>query len=82
MAKTNSPFPQAAANAPDADDPKSAPIEVRPQIEGDKAAFDVIHNGTTKRVVAANEREAWALFCDGMKSWPSPKSGTVVKVAA
>lgn len=79
MAKTPT-APQEIANAPDADDPKSAPIEVRPQIEGDKAAYDVTHNGVTKRVAATNEREAWALFCDGEKSWPSPKSGKVVKV--
>lgn len=26
---------------------------------------------------AANKPEAWALFCDAMKTWPSPKTGKI-----
>jgi hypothetical protein len=54
-------------------------IETRPA-SGDKKLFDVTHGGTVHRVEAVDSLEAWALVCDGLKSWPSPKSGKVEEV--
>ena len=33
-----------------------------------------IQKTPTERVTAQNENEAWAIFCDTIKSWPSPHS--------
>lgn len=55
------------------------PVAVPP--EG-KRFFNVSWKGSPepRRVTAADENEAWALYCDGNKVWPSPKSRTVVEV--
>jgi hypothetical protein len=54
-------------------------IEARPA-SGEKKLFDVTHSGSVHRVEAVDSLEAWALVCDGLKSWPSPKSGKVEQV--
>ena len=54
-------------------------IEARPA-SGSKKTFDVTHSGIVHRVEAVDSLEAWALVCDGLKSWPSPKSGKVEQV--
>jgi hypothetical protein len=62
------------------DDPKGeVAIEARPA-SGDKKRFKVTHNGVEHIQHAIDSREAWALVCDGQKSWPSPKTGKVVEV--
>jgi hypothetical protein len=54
-------------------------IEARPA-SGNKNTYDVTHGGVVHRVQAVDPLEAWALVCDGLKSWPSPKSGKVEQV--
>jgi hypothetical protein len=34
----------------------------------------------TGTVIAADENEAWAKFCDAIKQWPSPKQRRVTQV--
>lgn len=40
--------------------------------------FTVTYRELSLKVVAKNDREAWALACDSWKDWPNPRLGTVV----
>lgn len=63
------------------EDPKGeVKIETRPATTDTRKKFEVEHNNAKAVVYAADAREAWALHCDGIKSWPSPKTGKVVEV--
>lgn len=39
--------------------------------------FEVAYNGDKARVKAIDENEAWAIYCDGRKTWPSPIHRTI-----
>ena len=39
--------------------------------------FEVHHNGEKQSFEAANDRDAWAMYCDRNKVYPSPKAGKV-----
>jgi len=54
------------APQPDAIDPARA-----------RYKFRVSHGNDTLDIVAENDREAWALFCDSMGKYPDPSSGLV-----
>ncbi|MBA4018310.1 MAG: hypothetical protein C0483_14180 [Pirellula sp.] len=48
--------------------------------QAQRARFQVTFNGQTSTVYAADENEAWAIFCDSTKQWPGPKApGRIVK---
>ncbi len=71
-----------AVNMPDADSPDVA-IEARPATAGKQQMFEIRFNkdpGTVYRQAGADAREAWALFCDRRKEWPSPHHATVTPV--
>lgn len=57
-------------------EPQPAPVAVAPPAVAPKAWL-VTFNGKVERIEAANERDAWAHYCDAHKMWPSPKSGKV-----
>lgn len=81
MSKTTA-ISQAEGKAPDADSPE-VKIETRADKAGDSKTFGIVFNGSPEVVHRQSGRdalEAAALFNDGRKSWPSPKSYTVVEV--
>ena len=74
---------QAAEKAADADSPE-VKIEVRPEAVKGEASnqkmFAIEIGGETFKQPGKDSREAWALFCDGRKKWPSPKSAKITEV--
>lgn len=82
MAKTTL-NPQAEAKAADADSPE-VKIDVRAESRQNEhvpqTMFAIEINGETHKQQAKDSREAWALFCDARKSWPSPKSAKITEV--
>lgn len=75
--------PQAAASAADAESAE-VKIETRPDKEGAAKMFGIVFNSepdVVHKQPGRDDREAWALFCDGRKSWPAPKSAVVVEVS-
>ena len=69
-----------SGNEPEVENAKE--LELRPAVAGPegKKAFLVSWAGDTapQKVVANDANEAWALYCDSNKKWPSPKSRTIV----
>ena len=68
---------------PSIEEPKPSPAQVaaaaQPRPE-ELPKFNVSW-GEHKAVIRARDsREAWALFCDSIKVWPSPKTGKVEQV--
>lgn len=65
------------------DDSATAVAEVVEVVEAPVAppgfVFEVEYRGTRMRIRAANDREAWAIFCDRQKVSPSPKVGKVFR---
>lgn len=60
------------------------PSNFAPQATGDRL-FKVTwpkQGGEVAQVRARDANEAWAVFCDSKKVWPSPKSAKVEEVAA
>lgn len=73
---------KAEASQPDAEAATAPPIEARPQAgEGtSQKKFLIKFKGEEFEQTGRDALEAWALFCDGRKSWPSPKSAVVTEV--
>ncbi|MBL9092546.1 MAG: hypothetical protein JNL96_15085 [Planctomycetaceae bacterium] len=75
--------PKAAASAADAESAE-VKIEMRPDKEGAAKMFGIVFNSepdVVHKQPGRDDREAWALFCDGRKTWPTPKSAVVVEIA-
>lgn len=55
--------------------PQGFTPEVTPTAGAKK--FRVEHGDKSQTVLADDWRQAWAIFCDSIKSWPNPKTGKV-----
>ncbi|MBL9092416.1 MAG: hypothetical protein JNL96_14410 [Planctomycetaceae bacterium] len=55
-------------------------MEARPDMTGEQRMWEISFNKEPEKVFrqqATSAREAWALFCDRRKEWPSPHTATV-----
>ena len=58
----------------------AAPPPEPPDLPAGLSRYRVTLGEVSSVVVARDPNEAWAMFCDGRKSWPGPKaSGRVVE---
>ena len=82
MAKESAQQPAAAqAVAAVVDQPKSDDFgrNLQQQLPKFAVSWPKDNPSETATVAARDEIEAWAIFCDTIKKWPSPKSGKVEK---